>query len=259
MLSMDMVEAALAAVQTACGDGTRLLVIAGAGKNFCTGLNLTDLDTDSDGDLLLRLVRIETLLDAVWRAPCVTMGIGRGRAMGAGADLFTACDRRVAIEGSSYTFPGAAFGVALGTRRLMERIGADLARDMVRSGNCCRDGSARVRPSPPTASTRIIAARRPRHLSTPKPTPHPPLGRCRPCRGGALGRGRARTASSPIARTLPPKGEPLESGAVRPPAWAPDIRRPHRWSGVQAGESPSSGSPTRARWRLTHRPDVSIG
>ncbi len=132
--ALDMVEAALAAVQAAYSDGTRLLVIAGAGKNFCTGLDLGDLDTVSDGDLLLRLVRIETLLDAVWRAPCVTMGIGRGRVMGAGADLFTACDRRVAIEGSSYTFPGAVFGVALGTRRLMERIGADLARDIVRSG-----------------------------------------------------------------------------------------------------------------------------
>lgn len=132
--ALDMVEAALAAVQAAYTDSTRLLVIAGAGKNFCTGLDLGDLDSVSDGDLLLRLVRIETLLDAVWRAPCVTMGVGRGRVMGAGADLFTACDRRVAIEGSSYTFPGAVFGVALGTRRLMERIGADLARDIVRSG-----------------------------------------------------------------------------------------------------------------------------
>jgi enoyl-CoA hydratase/carnithine racemase len=132
--ALDMVEAALAAVQAASTDGTRLLVIAGAGKNFCTGLDLSDLATASDGDLLLRLVRIETLLDAVWRAPCVTMGVGRGRVMGAGADLFTACDRRVAIEGSSYTFPGAVFGVALGTRRLMERIGSDLARDIVRTG-----------------------------------------------------------------------------------------------------------------------------
>lgn len=140
--AMDMVDAALAAVQTACSDGTHLLVIAGAGKNFCTGLDMTDLSTVSDGDLLLRLVRIETLLDAVWRAPCVTMSVGRGRAMGAGADLFTACDRRVAIEGSSYTFPGAVFGVALGTRRLMERIGADLARDMVRTGRVLRHDEA---------------------------------------------------------------------------------------------------------------------
>lgn len=130
----DMVEAALAAIEAAYHDGTRLLVIAGAGKNSCTGLDLADLAPYSDGDLLLRLVRIETLLDALWRAPCVTMAIGRGRVMGAGADLFTACDRRVAIEGSSYTFPGAVFGVALGTRRLMERVGPDLARDLVRSG-----------------------------------------------------------------------------------------------------------------------------
>jgi enoyl-CoA hydratase len=163
--ALDMVEAALAAVQTACADGTRLLVIAGAGKNSCTGLDLTDLATVSDGDLLLRLVRIETLLDAVWRAPCVTMGIGRGRVMGAGADLFTACDRRVAIEGSSYTFPGAVFGVALGTRRLMERIGADLARDMVRTGRvlphdeAVRVGLATIAVPPEGVEPEIIVAR----------------------------------------------------------------------------------------------------
>ncbi|MBM3620572.1 MAG: enoyl-CoA hydratase/isomerase family protein [Alphaproteobacteria bacterium] len=162
--ALDMVEAALAAVQSAYSDGTRLLVIAGAGKNFCTGLDLGDLDTASDGDLLLRLVRIETLLDAVWCAPCVTMGIGRGRVMGAGADLFTACDRRVAIEGSSYTFPGAVFGVALGTRRLMERIGADLARDMVRSGRvlphdeALRVGLATIAVPPDAVEPEIIAA-----------------------------------------------------------------------------------------------------
>lgn len=163
--ALDMVEAALAAVQRAYTDGTRLLVLAGAGKNFCTGLDLGDLDTVSDGDLLLRLVRIETLLDAVWRAPCVTMGIGRGRVMGAGADLFSACDRRVAIEGSSYTFPGAVFGVALGTRRLMERIGADLARDIVRSGRvlphdeALRVGLATIAVPPDAVEPEIIAAR----------------------------------------------------------------------------------------------------
>ena len=38
------------------------LVLRGAGRHFCTGLDLSDLATLSDGDLLLRLVRIETLL-----------------------------------------------------------------------------------------------------------------------------------------------------------------------------------------------------
>lgn len=197
--ALDMVEAALAAVQSAYSDGTRLLVIAGAGKNFCTGLDLGDLDTASDGDLLLRLVRIETLLDAVWCAPCVTMGIGRGRVMGAGADLFTACDRRVAIEGSSYTFPGAVFGVALGTRRLMERIGADLARDMVRSGRvlphdeALRVGLATIAVPPDAVEPEIIAAQQAASRTRYRDQRHhPPPGaarrfRRRPRRAGALG------------------------------------------------------------------------
>jgi enoyl-CoA hydratase/carnithine racemase len=48
--------------------------------------------------------------------------------MGAGADLFAACSRRVAAPGTQFRMPGLAFGILLGTRRLAARIGADAAR-----------------------------------------------------------------------------------------------------------------------------------
>lgn len=133
-LAPDLVEALIAAVDGAAHDGTRLLVVAGAGKHLCTGFDLGGLEALSDGDLLLRMVRIETLLQALYAAPYVTLAIGTGRVTGAGADVFAACDRRLAIEGSSYTFPGAGFGILLGTGRLAARVGADAARDIVRSG-----------------------------------------------------------------------------------------------------------------------------
>ena len=110
------------------------LVLRGAGKHFCTGLDLSDLATASDGDLLQRLVRIETLLSLLWHAPIRTVAVAQGRTWGAGADLFAVCEQRLAAPGTTFRFPGAQFGIVLGTRRLAERIGTDAARRLVLEG-----------------------------------------------------------------------------------------------------------------------------
>ncbi|MEI7447126.1 MAG: enoyl-CoA hydratase/isomerase family protein, partial [Burkholderiales bacterium] len=134
-LSASLVEALLAAVRRACADpSVHTLAFAGAGRHFCTGFDLGDLESLSEGDLVLRFVRVEALLDAVWRAPVRTVAIATGRAWGAGADLFAACDVRVAAADATFRFPGAAFGIVLGTRRLAERVGTERARAWVTTG-----------------------------------------------------------------------------------------------------------------------------
>jgi len=134
-LSAAMVETLLAAVGRACADrSVHTLALTGAGRHFCTGFDLGGLESATEGDLLLRFVRIETLLDALWRAPIRTVAIARGRAWGAGADLLAACDRRIATPDASFRFPGAAFGIVLGTRRLAERVGTDRARTWIAQG-----------------------------------------------------------------------------------------------------------------------------
>jgi enoyl-CoA hydratase/carnithine racemase len=109
-------------------------VLRAQGRHFCTGLDLSDLDSATDAELLLRLVRIETLLARLWHAPLRTVALAQGRAWGAGADLFVACEQRVALPGASFRFPGAQFGIVLGTRRLAERVGTDAARAAVIGG-----------------------------------------------------------------------------------------------------------------------------
>ena len=134
-LSSELVEAALDAVQNALRDpSVHTLMFAGAGRHFCTGFDLDGLESQSDGDLLLRFARIEALLDAVWRAPVRTVAIAQGRTWGAGADLFAACDLRIAVTHASFRFPGAGFGIVLGTRRLAERVGTERARTWVSDG-----------------------------------------------------------------------------------------------------------------------------
>ncbi len=134
-LAADLVEALLAAVRGCIADGrSHSLVLRAEGRHFCTGLDLSDLDHTSDGELLHRLVRIETLLASLWHAPIRTVAVAQGRTWGAGADLFAVCEQRLLAEGSTLRFPGAQFGIVLGTRRLAERVGADTARSLVTEG-----------------------------------------------------------------------------------------------------------------------------
>jgi enoyl-CoA hydratase len=133
-LNPDLVEALLAAVSDAVSAGTRLLVLSGEGKHFCAGFDLADADRESDGDLLHRFVRIEQLLQAIHDAPFTTVAVVQGRAMGAGADLVAACSIRIGAANSLFSFPGARFGLVLGTRRLARRVGDDAARRIIERG-----------------------------------------------------------------------------------------------------------------------------
>ncbi len=128
-LSAELVEGLHAAVDTAFAQPSlHTLVLRAEGRHFCTGFDLSDLDTSSDGDLLLRFARVEALLAALWHAPIRTVAIAQGRTWGAGADIFAACEERLACEDATFRFPGPGFGLVLGSRRLAERVGPDLAR-----------------------------------------------------------------------------------------------------------------------------------
>ena len=133
-LSLDLVCALQQEVDRCYSDGTRLLVLEADGRHFCTGFDLSDLDSETDDTLLARFVRIELLLQAIHRAPFTTAAIGHGLVLGAGADLFAACEVRWITGSASFRFPGTAFGLVLGTGRLARLIGAALARDWVSSG-----------------------------------------------------------------------------------------------------------------------------
>ena len=130
-LSASVVEALINACEYACTDGTRLLILDGTGNHFCAGFDFTDYQTESDGDLALRFIRIETLLQALYHAPYATVVFAQGRIFGAGADLIASCGFRVATPDATFRLPGLRFGVVLGTRRLASRIGADAARDVL--------------------------------------------------------------------------------------------------------------------------------
>ena len=134
-LSGALVNALTEAIEAAAQDQhLRLLVLSGAGRHFCTGFDLSNLDTETDDSLLARFVRVELLLQAVHTAPFTTLALAHGRTMGAGADLFVACSERWIVGDAQFAFPGAGFGLVLGTARLAALVGATLAADWIEGG-----------------------------------------------------------------------------------------------------------------------------
>jgi enoyl-CoA hydratase len=133
-LSASAVEILLDAFSVAEESDVRLAVVRGNGKNFCAGFDLQDLESTSDAELMWRMIRLELLLQAVFHAPFLTLALAQGNAVGAGADLFCACSMRVSAPGTKFRMPGWGFGVALGTRRLVERIGMEKAREFLLRG-----------------------------------------------------------------------------------------------------------------------------
>lgn len=133
-LGPEMVAAIDAALDGALDGGARLVVLRGEGRHFCTGFDLSDLDTLDDGELALRAIRIEVLLQRIHSLPVSTLAIAGGRVFGAGADLFAVCDHRVALAGASFAFPGPAFGLVLGTGRLAGLLGDGVARRVLLAG-----------------------------------------------------------------------------------------------------------------------------
>ena len=132
-LSAELVDELLESVTQADAQGVRVLVLQGKGRNFSAGFDFGGFEEQSEADLLLRFVRIETLLQAIGTSPCLTVGLAHGRNYGAGADLFAACQWRIAEPGATFRMPGLAFGLVLGTRRLAALVGSERARDLLES------------------------------------------------------------------------------------------------------------------------------
>ncbi len=141
-LDAAMVEALHEAFDAASANGTRVLMIEAEGRAFCAGLGLGGLMGETDATMLLRLVRIQLLLEKLWFGPLVSVAVVRGAAAGAGADLVMATTVRYATAAASLRFPGSEFGAVLGVRRLAECTNSAFAAETASTGRAIRSQEA---------------------------------------------------------------------------------------------------------------------
>lgn len=126
-LSVDLVEGLIQGLDQAHAEQVPVLVFRGQGKNFSAGFDFSGFEEQSEGDLVLRFVRLETLLQKVAASPAFTIGLAHGRNFGAGVDLFAACKHRICEQASSFRMPGLRFGLVLGSRRFANIVGREKA------------------------------------------------------------------------------------------------------------------------------------
>ena len=85
-----------------------MVLITGAGKDFCAGLDLVALDKGNEAGAMEHLESAQRLADvllAIRRHPHPVVAAVQGRALGGGAGIATACDLILAAESAAMGIP----------------------------------------------------------------------------------------------------------------------------------------------------------
>ena len=110
---------------------SRVIVLTGAGRGFCSGQDLTDAEgLDAAGFEATLNTEYVPMIRAITDAPVPVIAAVNGVAAGAGANLALACDLVIACESASFIQAFARIGLipdAGGTSFLPRRVGLQRA------------------------------------------------------------------------------------------------------------------------------------
>lgn len=117
----------------------RVVVIRGAGKDFCAGADLAELLESADRSVEENeqdALRLGELFIAMRHLPKPVVALVRGRALAGGAGLATACDLVLAAESARFGYPEIERGFvpAMVMTMLRRAVGEKQAFDLVATG-----------------------------------------------------------------------------------------------------------------------------
>jgi enoyl-CoA hydratase/carnithine racemase len=118
-------------------DSVGAAVIAGAGKDFCAGLDLSELKERDAGQGVRHSRMWHDALQAVQFGPVPVVAALHGAVVGGGLELAAACHVRVADESTFYALPEGSRGIFVGgggAVRIPRLIGAARMADMMLTG-----------------------------------------------------------------------------------------------------------------------------
>ncbi len=126
----------------------RLLVLAGAGLDFCTGLDLDEFYSSATADESARQVeseRLSRLLSLVHDCRIPSVSVVRGRAIGFGATLALTCDVTLASTNAAFSFPEVSFGFlpAFAARVLLDLTGSKTTYELLATGRVLSGAEAK--------------------------------------------------------------------------------------------------------------------
>ncbi|MEA2518130.1 MAG: enoyl-CoA hydratase [Chloroflexota bacterium] len=116
-------------------DAVRVIVIAGAGRAFCAGYDLSEAAPETAWDWRDVLARDVEATLAVWSCPKPVIAQVHGYALAGGLELAMACDLIVAAEESQLGEPEIRFGSAPVTLLMPFIIGQKRTRELLLAGD----------------------------------------------------------------------------------------------------------------------------
>ena len=135
-INRELREALSAAVAEAVADDrVRVIAIAGAGRAFCAGYDLSE--AQPEGAWSWRELLAEDVAAAleIWRCPKPVIAQVHGYALAGGLELAMACDLVVAAEGSRLGEPEIRFGSAPVTLLMPFLVGQKRTRELLLTGD----------------------------------------------------------------------------------------------------------------------------
>jgi methylglutaconyl-CoA hydratase len=149
-LNSELIDLLHQAVERADLDAeVRVVLIRGAGKDFCAGADLDELLASADRDLAedeAAALRLGTLFRRVRELPKPVLAMVHGRALAGGAGLATACDLVMAATGAQLGYPEIqrGFAPAMVMALLRRLVGEKVALDLVLTGRVMTAEEARA-------------------------------------------------------------------------------------------------------------------
>jgi methylglutaconyl-CoA hydratase len=139
-ISHEMIELLHQALERADLDsGARVVLIRGAGKDFCAGADLDELLASADRsehENTASALRLGTLFERLRKLPKPVIAVVQGRALAGGAGLATACDLVIASKSAQLGYPEIQRGFvpAMVTSLLRRLAGEKTALDLILTG-----------------------------------------------------------------------------------------------------------------------------
>lgn len=117
----------------------RVVVLRGAGKDFCAGADLEELLASADRDPAeneASALRLGALYQAIRRLPKPVVAVVQGRALAGGCGLATSCDFVLAADSAQFGYPEIQRGFvpAMVMALLVRQVGEKRALELTTSG-----------------------------------------------------------------------------------------------------------------------------
>jgi methylglutaconyl-CoA hydratase len=138
-ISPEMIGELLSAFDEVETSPTQVLILTGAGKAFCSGMDLEALKvlaTQSPAEHQKDARRLAEMCRRIWSFPKPTIAAVNGPAIAGGGGIATLCDFTIAVPEAKFGYPEVRIGFlpAVVAIFLVRQIGEKQARDLLLTG-----------------------------------------------------------------------------------------------------------------------------